>query len=86
MEYDVSILFVIGFFIWLAYKFGVVTGREKERKSERLYAQAEAETDPIKRQELLLAWNELVEDSHLRRVFRESLLSQGKKGQKPPTG
>lgn len=74
---DSDILFFLilgGLAIWVAYKVGKNVGRANEIEAQRLSRQADAETDPIKKQELLLKWNEVATDnSRVKRAFRKAL-------------
>ena len=69
-----EVLIVLGVAAWFGFSFGKFYGRGIERKAERLHSMAEKETDPDKKQKLLLEWNDLGEDKKLRDAFREALL------------
>ena len=75
------ILVVVAFAIWVAYSVGKNVGASRQRKAQELYQQAQDETDPERKAQLLLEWNALSNDDNprLQKSFKAAVLKKPKK-------
>jgi len=69
------VLVVIIAVAWAFYEIGKRVGADREREAQELHRRAELETDPEKKRELLLQWNDLAfSNKRIKKAFKEALL------------
>lgn len=74
------VLVVIIVVAWVFYQVGKRVGADREREGRELRKRAELETDPEKKRELLLRWNELsFLNNRIKKAFKKALLAGKKK-------
>lgn len=67
------------FWLYVTVSYGAMLFKMmRKSKAERLYQQADKESDPERKKKLLLEWNKLQEDRTFKKAFKKALLS-GKK-------